>query len=220
MPVLLSTMPLVPPFAEMLWNVRSFAPIVVLTTFSAVPPADVIVLPLPSTVTVPPVVAAGPPPVALKPAPEVVVMASPPFVNAIVAPALSVRLTPVAVVLLIDLLAPENVISARGVVVEQDAGIGGDIVGDVAGERDVAGARGAVLDVDRLARAVGLGDRARIGDRGRAAGAGGSGTVADPERVAVRARDAAAAERDRAAGHAGDCDADTGAVGRTGGVER
>ena len=76
-PVLLSTMPLVPPLAEMLTKLRSLAPIVVLTTLSAVPPADVMVLPVPSTLTVPPLLAAGPGPVALKPMPLVVVMSRP-----------------------------------------------------------------------------------------------------------------------------------------------
>ena len=44
-PVLLSTMPLAAPLAEMLWNVRSFAPMVVLATLSAVPVPELIVLP-------------------------------------------------------------------------------------------------------------------------------------------------------------------------------
>ncbi len=52
---------------EMLWNVRPFAPIVVLATLSAVPLVEVMVLPEPVTVTVPP--GAGPAPVALKPMP-------------------------------------------------------------------------------------------------------------------------------------------------------
>ena len=55
-------MPLTAPLAEMLWNVRSSAPMVVLATLSAVPVPDVMVLPAPCTVTVPP-------PVALKPMP-------------------------------------------------------------------------------------------------------------------------------------------------------
>src|SRR3954469_363943 len=80
-PVLLRTMPLAGPDAavplEMLWKVRALAPIVVLATFSAVPVVDEIVLPVPETTTVPP-------PVALKPAPDVLVIPSPPFENVIV----------------------------------------------------------------------------------------------------------------------------------------
>ena len=57
MPVLLSTMPLAAPLAEMLWKVRPLAPIVVLATLSAVPVVVVRVLPAPVTVTVPPPVA-------------------------------------------------------------------------------------------------------------------------------------------------------------------
>ena len=41
-------------------------------------------------------------------------------------------------------------------------------MGNVAGQCNVAGARGAVLDVDGLTAAIGFGDRARIGDRGGA----------------------------------------------------
>ena len=70
-PVLLSTMPLrSAPLAEMLWNVTSAAPMVVLAMLSAVPVPELMVLPAPCTVTVPP-------PVALKPVPEVVVMSRP-----------------------------------------------------------------------------------------------------------------------------------------------
>ena len=82
-PVLLSTMPVAAPLAEMLWNVRPLAPIVVLTTFSAVPVPLVIVFGLAPVVTL-----TVPPPVALKPAPEVVSMSSPPLVKLIVAPVL------------------------------------------------------------------------------------------------------------------------------------
>ena len=64
-PVLLSTMPLTAPLAEMLWKVTSDAPMVVLAMLSAVPVPELMVLPAPCTVTVPP-------PVALKPVPVVV----------------------------------------------------------------------------------------------------------------------------------------------------
>jgi hypothetical protein len=74
LPVVLSTMPLVPPLAPMLWNVRSAAPMVVPLTLSAVPPVELIVLPVPWTVTVPP-------PVALKPAPAPLTMFRPPPVK-------------------------------------------------------------------------------------------------------------------------------------------
>ena len=57
LPVLLSTIPFAPPFAEMLRNVTPLAPIVVLATFSAVPVVVVSVLSGPSTLTVPPPVA-------------------------------------------------------------------------------------------------------------------------------------------------------------------
>ncbi len=63
-------MPFTAPLAEMLWNVTLLAPIVVLATLSAVPVPELMVLPVPCTVTVPP-------PVARKPVPEVVVMSRP-----------------------------------------------------------------------------------------------------------------------------------------------
>src|SRR5688500_6124103 len=56
-PVVFSTMPFVAPFEEMLRNVSPLAPMVVFDTFRAVPLVDVMVLPLPVTVTVPPPVA-------------------------------------------------------------------------------------------------------------------------------------------------------------------
>ena len=182
--------------------------------FSAVPVVDVIVLPLPSTLTVAAGGRGG---------------AGAGGVEAVAGgriddqPAVRERDRRTGIVRQVDgrrCRAGDRLARARerdragSVVVEQDAGIGGDIVGDVAGQRDVAGARGAVLDVYRLAGAVGLGDRARIGDRGRAAGVGAAGAVADPECIAVGARDAATAERDRAAGHAVDGDGGTRAVGR------
>ena len=46
-PVLLSTMPLTAPLAEMLWNVTSDAPMVVLAMLSAVPVPELMVLPVP-----------------------------------------------------------------------------------------------------------------------------------------------------------------------------
>ena len=70
-PVVLSTMPLAAPLAEMLWNVRSLAPIVVLATLSAVPVVETMLLFEPVTVTVPPFVA-------LKPIAVVVSMSRPP----------------------------------------------------------------------------------------------------------------------------------------------
>ena len=79
----------------MLWKLRSFAPIVVLTTLSAVPLAELIVLPVPCTFRAPSRV---PPPVALKPMPVVVVMSRPlpAALKLIVAPVLLVRLTAVS----------------------------------------------------------------------------------------------------------------------------
>jgi hypothetical protein len=78
------------------------------------------------------VVAAAPGPVALKPLPAVVLMTSPPFVNAIVR---------AGIVRQIDgrrRRAGDRLARARegdragSVVVEQDAGIGAEIVGDIA----------------------------------------------------------------------------------------
>src|SRR6266478_5408705 len=82
-PVVLRTMPLVAPLAEILRNVRPEPPIVVLATFSAVPVVDVIVLAVPVTVTVPP-------PVAAKPAPLVVLTARLPLTKSNVVPVLLV----------------------------------------------------------------------------------------------------------------------------------
>src|SRR5438270_4080563 len=101
-PVVLSTIPLAAPFAEMLLKFRPLAPIVVFATFRAVPVVESIVLAEPVTLTVPP-------PVALKPAPEVVSMFRPPLLNVIVwpepvdenaadAPVLSVFVEPLNVV--------------------------------------------------------------------------------------------------------------------------
>src|SRR4051812_31579928 len=60
-PVVSTMMPLlVPPLDEMLWNVTSLAPIVVLAMLSPVPVPEVIVLPAPVAVTVPPPVAVNP----------------------------------------------------------------------------------------------------------------------------------------------------------------
>ena len=73
-PVLFSTMPFAAPLAEMLWNVRSPLPMLVLTTLSAPPgPELMLLLCAPvgsSTVTVPP-------PVASKPVPPAVVISRP-----------------------------------------------------------------------------------------------------------------------------------------------
>jgi len=104
-PVLFRMMPLDAPFDEMLWKRRPDEPIEVLTTLSAVPVVEVIVLPVPAVVTVPP-------PVALKPVPLVVVIASPPFGKLIVPPVLFSRLTAVfapvvSVVLPLKLIVPE-----------------------------------------------------------------------------------------------------------------
>ena len=70
----------------MRWNVTWLAPMVVLAMLSAVPLLESIVLFEPVTVTVPS-------PVALKPAPDVVAMSSPPFVKSIVVPRLSLSET-------------------------------------------------------------------------------------------------------------------------------
>src|SRR5262249_51549740 len=69
-PVVLRTIPFVPPLDEMLTKFRPLAPMVVLLTLRAVPVVLLIVLPVPVTFTVPP-------PVALKPAPDVAVMSRP-----------------------------------------------------------------------------------------------------------------------------------------------
>src|SRR5438132_11833130 len=76
--------------AEMLRNVSPPDPMVVFTTFSAVPVSAVIVLAFAPVVT--PIV---PPPVALKPTPLVVVICKPPPAKLIVAPVLLVTLTAV-----------------------------------------------------------------------------------------------------------------------------
>src|SRR6266446_8304314 len=80
-------MPFDPPLAEMLWKVRPLAPIVVFATLRAVPVVDVIVFPLPVTLT------AVAPPVAVKPglAPELT--DTPEKLN--VPPALLARFAPV-----------------------------------------------------------------------------------------------------------------------------
>jgi hypothetical protein len=102
-PVLLSTIPLAAPLAEMLWKVIPEPPIVVFWTFSAVPVVEEIVLPVPPTVTVPP-------PVALIPLPEVVVIASPPPVKAIVWPVFELRVTAWFAAVLTVLVEPLNVV--------------------------------------------------------------------------------------------------------------
>ena len=89
-PVLLSTIPFAPPFAEMLRNVSPLAPIVVWVTLTAVPVVVAIVFAAPVTLTVPPLVAAGPGPVAVKPALPPVESVRPP-VKLMVAPVLLVR---------------------------------------------------------------------------------------------------------------------------------
>src|SRR5262245_25296002 len=81
----LRTIPLVPPLAEMLRKVIPLAPIVVLTTFSAVPVVESMVLLLAPVVTL-----IVPPPVALKPAALVVSMFRPPPPKLTVPPALFV----------------------------------------------------------------------------------------------------------------------------------
>ena len=87
-PVAFKMMPLAAPLDAMLRKVSPPAPMVVLTTLSAVPLVDAIVFGLAPVVT--PIV---PPPVALKPAPLVVVIASPPPVKLIVAPVLLLTFT-------------------------------------------------------------------------------------------------------------------------------
>src|SRR5260370_36857636 len=78
--VVLKTMPLTGSGAavllpeEMLWKLRPLAPIVVFVTLSAVALTELIELPLPCTLIVPP-------PVALKPTPVVVLITSPPPVK-------------------------------------------------------------------------------------------------------------------------------------------
>ena len=132
---------------EMLWNVRSAAPIVVLATLSAVPVVEVMVLPEPCTVTVPP-------PVALKPVPLVVVMSRP-------LPPAALKLM-VAPVLLRQVDGRVGAGAQRGLAVEVDGAAGvavdvdavGDagVRGEVAGQRD--GAAGATGDLDDGAAAV------------------------------------------------------------------
>jgi hypothetical protein len=85
-PVLLSTMPLAAPFAEMLRNLRPEAPIVAFATLSAVPAVVVNVLAVFVADTVPP-------PVALKAAFVPVLSVKAP-VKEIVEPVLLVRSTP------------------------------------------------------------------------------------------------------------------------------
>jgi hypothetical protein len=77
--------------------------IVVLETLSAVALTELIELPVPATLIVPP-------PVALKPAPVVVSMSSPPPVKLIVAPVLVARLTAAPAPVLMTLLALVNAI--------------------------------------------------------------------------------------------------------------
>ena len=164
----------------------------VLATFSAVPVVVAIVLTVPVTLTVPP-------PVATKPLPLVASMSSPPPVKLMVAPVLLVRLTAVDVPPFSTLLAPENVIvpaalPSRKITLAFAAG-----VRDSAGQCDVAGARSAILDVDR-ARGTRGRDRPAVGDRRGPAGTGTTRAVADEERRAGRAGQGPAAQRNRAAG--------------------
>src|SRR5215471_8457185 len=109
-PVLFRTMPLTGSVApvvlvpeEMLWKVRPLAPIVVFATLSAVALTELIELPLPVTLIVPP-------PVALKPMPVVVEIASPPPLKLMVPPVLPVRLIPFAVVVLAVIAPPKVVV--------------------------------------------------------------------------------------------------------------
>src|SRR4051794_29869445 len=90
-PVVLRMMPFAEPlpFEVMVRNVRPVPPIVVKATFGAVPFGGVIVLLLPVTAPVPPVVAAGPGPVAVNAALAPVLKLNPP-VKFIVAPVLFV----------------------------------------------------------------------------------------------------------------------------------
>ena len=145
-PVPLRTMPFGAPLAEMLWNVIPLAPMVVLATFSAVPVVVAIVLAVPVTLTVPPPVAWNPPPL-------VASMSSPPPVKLIVAPVLSVRMTAVAVPPFSTLFGAGERDRPGGVVVQEDAAGVAARVRDRARQRDVAGARSAILDVHRARRA-------------------------------------------------------------------
>src|SRR5919197_76847 len=89
-PVLLSTIPLAPPVAEIFWKLRPFPPIVVFATLSAGPAPGVV----PPIVLLAPVTLTVPPPVAEKFAAELSVR---PPVKLIVAPVLPLRLIPVPV---------------------------------------------------------------------------------------------------------------------------
>jgi len=113
-PVLLRTIPelALAVGALILRKVSPLAPIVVLTMFKAVPVVVVIVFGFAPvvTLTVPPVVAAGPGPVALNPAPLVVVIARPPFEKLMVAPALLANVTAAAVPVLSVFVAPLKLI--------------------------------------------------------------------------------------------------------------
>src|SRR5436190_13352443 len=103
-PVLISTIPWVPPFAVIDLKVRCELPIVVFSTSSAVPVPVVIVLFAPVTVTVPPLVAAGPAPVAVRAALVPVERVRPPL-RLMVAPVLALRRMPLAVLLMAALKA-------------------------------------------------------------------------------------------------------------------
>src|SRR5919198_1968627 len=98
-PVLLSTIPLAPPVAEIFWKLRPFAPIVVFATLSAGPAPGVV----PPIVLLAPVTFTVPPPVAEKFADELSV--TPPLMLT-VAPVLVVKETPLP---LLSVIAPESV---------------------------------------------------------------------------------------------------------------
>ena len=108
-PVLLSTMPLVPPFALMSWKVRPEVPILVLTTLSAVPVVVVRWL-VPVTLIVPP-------PLALKAFAVPVDSAMPPL-KSIVEPVLLDRLIDPSVLPVVPIVPVKDCVPAVMLLIE------------------------------------------------------------------------------------------------------
>ena len=101
-PVVFNEIPFAALLEEIDWKTNPPAPIVELARLKAVAAELLMVLTAPVTITV------ADPPVAIKPAPEVVVIANPPLEKLMVVPALFTRLTAGLEPVLRLLLVPEN----------------------------------------------------------------------------------------------------------------